>query len=99
MRALAHSLAHADRWRCGKALRQAFRKSIGVRLKEEIEVIEGEVVEITIDRPVTGAGVKGGAWWCCLLWLEGVLRPTASWQAGAEDHGHGNAVRPGPEDD
>ena len=31
-----------------------------MRLKEEVEIIEGEVVEITIDRPVTGAGVKVG---------------------------------------
>jgi RuvB-like protein 2 len=43
-----------------EALRQAFRKSIGVRLKEEVEIIQGEVVEITIDRPVSGAGVKVG---------------------------------------
>ncbi|KAE8672790.1 Proliferating cell nuclear antigen [Hibiscus syriacus] len=32
-----------------EALMQAFRKSIGVRVKEEIEVIEGEVFEIQID--------------------------------------------------
>jgi RuvB-like protein 2 len=38
-----------------EALTQAFRKSIGVRIKEETEVIEGEVVEIQIDRSVTGA--------------------------------------------
>lgn len=37
-----------------EALEQAFRKSIGVRIKEETEVIEGEVVEIQIDRSVTG---------------------------------------------
>lgn len=37
-----------------EALEQAFRKSIGVRIKEESEVIEGEVVEIQIDRSVTG---------------------------------------------
>lgn len=43
-----------------EALRQAFRKSIGVRLKEEAEIIEGEVVEVTIDRPATGAGRKEG---------------------------------------
>ncbi len=35
-----------------EALTQAFRKAIGVRIKEEIEVIKGEVVEIQIDRPV-----------------------------------------------
>ncbi|KAM7293275.1 ruvB-like 2 [Ixodes scapularis] len=37
-----------------EALMQAFRKSIGVRIKEETEIIEGEVVEIQIDRPATG---------------------------------------------
>jgi len=34
-----------------EALTQALRRSIGVRIKEETEVIEGEVVEIIIDRP------------------------------------------------
>ncbi|XP_065070503.1 ruvB-like 2 [Rhopilema esculentum] len=43
-----------------EALTQAFRKSIGIRIKEETEIIEGEVVEIQIDRPATGAGVKVG---------------------------------------
>jgi RuvB-like protein 2 len=42
-----------------EALTQAFRKSIGVRIKEETEMIEGEVVEIQIDRSVTG-GTKQG---------------------------------------
>lgn len=50
-----------------EALTQAFRRSeiipilasslhssIGVRIKEETEIIEGEVVEIQIDRPATG---------------------------------------------
>ena len=37
-----------------EALTQAFRKSIGIRIKEETEIIEGEVVEIQIDRSVTG---------------------------------------------
>eukprot|EP00982_Pelagococcus_subviridis_P013191 31229-Pelagococcus_subviridis.AAC.3 len=44
-----------------EALTQAFRKAIGVRIKEETEIIEGEVVEIEIDRPVTsGAAPKMG---------------------------------------
>eukprot|EP00301_Raphidiophrys_heterophryoidea_P023852 c7569_g1_i2.p1 GENE.c7569_g1_i2~~c7569_g1_i2.p1 ORF type:complete len:476 (+),score=146.10 c7569_g1_i2:49-1476(+) len=43
-----------------EALTQAFRKSIGVRIKEETEIIEGEVVEIQIDRPATGIGQKSG---------------------------------------
>uniref|UniRef100_A0A8C3K6R6 RuvB-like helicase n=1 Tax=Calidris pygmaea TaxID=425635 RepID=A0A8C3K6R6_9CHAR len=37
-----------------EALTQAFRRSIGVRIKEETEIIEGEVVEVQIDRPATG---------------------------------------------
>lgn len=37
-----------------EALTQAFRRSIAVRITEESEVIEGEVVEIQIDRSVTG---------------------------------------------
>ncbi|GFY69642.1 ruvB-like 2 [Trichonephila inaurata madagascariensis] len=43
-----------------EALTQAFRKSIGVRIQEETEIIEGEVVEIQIDRPVSGTGNKVG---------------------------------------
>ncbi|XP_067928644.1 ruvB-like 2 [Watersipora subatra] len=43
-----------------EALTQAFRKSIGIRIKEETEIIEGEVVEIQIDRPATGTGAKIG---------------------------------------
>ncbi|CAH1786220.1 unnamed protein product [Owenia fusiformis] len=43
-----------------EALTQAFRKSIGVRIKEETEIIEGEVVEIQIDRPAAGTGAKVG---------------------------------------
>lgn len=35
-----------------EALTQAFRKSIGVRIREEAEIIEGEVVEIEIDKSV-----------------------------------------------
>ncbi len=42
-----------------EALTQAFRKSIGVRIREESEMIEGEVVEIQIDRSVTGGHKQG----------------------------------------
>ncbi|KAI0496786.1 hypothetical protein KFK09_023110 [Dendrobium nobile] len=45
-----------------EALTQAFRRAIGVRIKEEAEIIEGEVVEITIDRPVgVGASASGSS--------------------------------------
>ncbi|KAF7284695.1 ruvB-like helicase 2 rept [Rhynchophorus ferrugineus] len=43
-----------------EALTQAIRKSIGVRIKEESEIIEGEVVEVQIERPATGVGTKVG---------------------------------------
>jgi len=43
-----------------EALTQAFRRSIGVRIKEETEIIEGEVVEIEIDRPAAGAPAAAG---------------------------------------
>merc|ERR1711988_1973453 len=43
-----------------EALTQAFRRSIGVRIKEETEIIEGEVVEIEIDRPAAGAAATAG---------------------------------------
>jgi RuvB-like protein 2 len=43
-----------------EALTQAFRRSIGVRIKEETELIEGEVVEIQIERPAAGTGAKSG---------------------------------------
>ncbi|KAA6409966.1 MAG: RuvB-like helicase 2 [Lasallia pustulata] len=42
-----------------ESLTQAFRKSIGVRIQEESEMIEGEVVEIQIDRSVTGGNKQG----------------------------------------
>ncbi|RMZ78263.1 hypothetical protein DV737_g3986, partial [Chaetothyriales sp. CBS 132003] len=42
-----------------EALTQVFRKSIGVRIKEESEIIEGEVVEIQIDRSVSGGNKQG----------------------------------------
>ncbi|KAJ3678102.1 hypothetical protein LUZ60_001905 [Juncus effusus] len=41
-----------------EALTQAFRRAIGVRIKEEAEIIEGEVVEITIDRPVSSSSTS-----------------------------------------
>lgn len=44
-----------------EALTQAFRRSIGVRIKEETELIEGEVVEVIIDKPaVDGTAAKNG---------------------------------------
>merc|ERR1711970_1641147 len=42
-----------------EALTQAFRKSIGVRIREEAEIVEGEVVEIEIDKSAQ-SGAKTG---------------------------------------
>lgn len=42
-----------------EALTQLFRKSIGIKIKEETELIEGEVVEIQIDRSITGGHKQG----------------------------------------
>ncbi|KAF4691221.1 RuvB-like 2, partial [Perkinsus olseni] len=43
-----------------EALTQAFRKSIGVRIREEAEIIEGEVVEIEIEKSSDGGLAKWG---------------------------------------
>lgn len=44
-----------------EALTQAFRRSIGVRIREETEIIEGEVVEIQIDKPLTRSSASSMA--------------------------------------
>mmetsp|Transcript_5058 Transcript_5058/g.15164 ORF Transcript_5058/g.15164 Transcript_5058/m.15164 type:complete len:468 (+) Transcript_5058:37-1440(+) len=41
-----------------EALTQALRRSIGVRIREETEIIEGEVVEIQIDKPLGASESK-----------------------------------------
>merc|ERR1712190_157784 len=43
-----------------EALTQAFRRSIGIRIREEAEIIEGEVVEIEIERPANGQAATFG---------------------------------------
>ena len=42
-----------------EALTQAFRRSIGVRIVEETDIIEGEVVEIQVDTDTAGADKTG----------------------------------------
>ncbi|KAL2630247.1 hypothetical protein R1flu_014933 [Riccia fluitans] len=41
-----------------EALTQAFRKAIGVRIKEETKIIEGEVVEVSIDKPASSGAAS-----------------------------------------
>jgi len=43
-----------------EALTQAFRRSIGIRIREEAEIIEGEVVEVEIERPADGQAATFG---------------------------------------
>ena len=38
-----------------EALTQSFRRSIGVRIKEEAEIVEGEVVEIEIEKSTSNS--------------------------------------------
>merc|ERR1719191_1552938 len=43
-----------------ECLTQAFRRSIGVRIREEAEIIEGEVVDIEIDKAADGSPAAFG---------------------------------------
>jgi DNA helicase TIP49 (TBP-interacting protein) len=80
-----------------EALTQAFRRSIGVRIKEETEIIEGEVVEIQIDRSLTGVSI--------ITHVSVVLNLMQSHvghedrKANHQNYGHGDDIRPRDEDD
>lgn len=39
-----------------EALTQAMRRAVGVRIREKQEIIEGEVVEVQLDRTANGKG-------------------------------------------
>ena len=80
-----------------EALTQAFRRSIGVRIKEETEIIEGEVVEIQIDRSLTGVS-RGHSKHDVAGFL---IRNSGhqDWKAYCEIHGYGDSLRPGPKND
>ena len=76
---LAGSELYSHEMSKAEALTQAFRRSIGVRIKEETEMIEGEVVEVQIDRPATGSvsvnlgrfglAVVCASCFCVYLWV------------------------------
>jgi RuvB-like protein 2 len=78
-----------------EALTQAFRKSIGVRIKEESEIIEGEVVEIQIDRSVTGVSEAFTHTLTSILTSAG----QQTRKAHDQDHRYGNDLRYGNKDD
>lgn len=54
-----------------EALTQAFRRSIGIRIMEETELIEGEIVEIEIDE-AAASGEKTGRLTLCTTEMETV---------------------------
>jgi len=72
-----------------EALTQAFRRSIGVRIKEETEIIEGQVVEIQVDRSLTG--VRIGSSHCSPADRRRVLGHKNG-QINDQDDGHGNCL-------
>jgi DNA helicase TIP49 (TBP-interacting protein) len=71
-----------------EALTQALRRSIGVRIKEETELIEGEVVEIQIDRSLTGVSSLSciPVFFFCILIHAGYKNR----QIDNKNHRHGN---------
>jgi DNA helicase TIP49 (TBP-interacting protein) len=83
-----------------EALTQALRRSIGVRIKEETEIIEGEVVEIQIDRSLTGVRIlfRQRQGQPHLLTLS-YLKVHEDRKAYNQNDRHGNPLRPRNEND
>jgi hypothetical protein len=84
-----------------EALTQAFRRSIGIRIKEESEIIQGEVVEIQIERSLTGVSLSSS---CQTLSSRNSLFRSMrtgyqDGEADDQDYRHGNDIRPGKQDD
>ena len=73
-----------------ESLTQAFRRSIGVRIKEETELIEGEVVEIQVDRSVTG--VSDTVCRSCVSELMGSVLGDKDREIDVEDDGYGDGI-------
>jgi RuvB-like protein 2 len=71
-----------------EALTQAFRKSIGVRIKEESEIIEGEVVEIQIDKSVSGVSDLRSV----ILRNTKTVLGQQTRKTYNQDHGYGNSI-------
>lgn len=80
-----------------EALTQAFRRSIGVRIKEETEVIEGEIVEIQIDRSVTGVWIPNKV--SLAFYANLLLSGYEDGQVDNQDDRYGNGVRLGLQND
>ena len=81
-----------------EALTQALRRSIGVRIKEETEIIEGEVVELQIDQSLTGVSGEDGSS-PCLIVLTLFSSGNEDRQIDDQVHRYGDCVRPWPQND
>jgi DNA helicase TIP49 (TBP-interacting protein) len=77
-----------------EALTQALRRSIGVRIKEETEIIEGEVVEIQIDRSLTGVRTLPLQRRCALILTLDHLKVYQDRKTYNKDDRHGDDLRP-----
>ena len=73
-----------------EALTQAIRRSIGVRIKEETEIIEGEIVEIQIDRSLTGVRSPHMKFITNLLTRVGI--GDKDWEVDDQDDRHGDDI-------
>jgi RuvB-like protein 2 len=73
-----------------EALTQALRRSIGVRIKEETEIIEGEVVEIQIDRSLTGVG--SSCLFQLVMWLLSFQVGNKNRETDDQDNGYGDHI-------
>ena len=80
-----------------ESLTQAFRRSIGVRIKEETELIEGEVVEIQVDRSVTGVHEIDLP--VCLVLSDFIPIVNENRPTHFENNGYGDGLRSRLEDD
>lgn len=80
-----------------ESLTQAFRRAIGVRIKEETELIEGEVVEIQVDRSVTGVRSPTNRTVHCIVNVPLLMMAVGNKDRSlnAQDDGHGDSLRPG----
>ena len=77
-----------------EALTQALRRSIGIRIKEETEIIEGEVVEIQIDRSLTGVSIPFRAFRAGLATNPNHLEGHKNRKTDNQDYRHGDDLRP-----
>jgi len=82
-----------------ESLTQALRRSIGVRIKEETEIIEGEVVEIQIDRSLTGVRTLRRWMGSSLILTRSLFKVHEDREAYNQNNRHGDHLRSWNEND